>query len=333
MSKAVKEVLLLSDLNNRRKENKKSSLVLDMIERAKLEWELTADALPQLICILDKNGKILRANRVFESWNIGYLNEVRGKDLHNTLHPNCSDSNCYLKNRWKVIRNKMIKKGAFRVDARDRFLEKDIRAHFYPIPARPRGKKTIDSFAVMIMQDFTDIKNTEDRLVESYKYIGSINRRLDILLNINKTRLGIEKREIFRNMNNFAMDLFQSQVSLIYKFEKNKECFRLLSASRLPHGYKNKISNFPKKASETMVKLKEKKLVNLVECGGKGTDRFEMDGKFNQFIFVPLMNGKGISGMLVALLSKPRKVSEEDMFFYEMFSFKLSFFLLQMKIM
>ena len=34
------------------------------IERAKREWECTADALAELVCLLDSAGRIIRANRV-----------------------------------------------------------------------------------------------------------------------------------------------------------------------------------------------------------------------------------------------------------------------------
>jgi hypothetical protein len=34
------------------------------IARAKLEWEGTVDALPDLICLLDASGHLLRVNRV-----------------------------------------------------------------------------------------------------------------------------------------------------------------------------------------------------------------------------------------------------------------------------
>src|SRR5256885_12638623 len=40
------------------------------IARAKLEWECTVDALPDLICLLDGRGHVLRVNRVCERWNL-----------------------------------------------------------------------------------------------------------------------------------------------------------------------------------------------------------------------------------------------------------------------
>ena len=36
------------------------------VEQAKQEWEATLDVLPQLICLIDEDGKLLRANRTIE---------------------------------------------------------------------------------------------------------------------------------------------------------------------------------------------------------------------------------------------------------------------------
>jgi len=48
------------------------------IARAKLEWECTVDALPDLICLLDRSGQVLRINRVCERWNLGSIADVLG---------------------------------------------------------------------------------------------------------------------------------------------------------------------------------------------------------------------------------------------------------------
>jgi signal transduction histidine kinase len=64
------------------------------IQKAKREWECTADALPALVCLLSANGLVLRANRVVENWGLGSVSGVVGKEAHHLLHPACSDANC-----------------------------------------------------------------------------------------------------------------------------------------------------------------------------------------------------------------------------------------------
>jgi signal transduction histidine kinase len=64
------------------------------IQKAKREWECTADALPALVCLLNANGLVLRANRVVENWGLGSVSGVVGKEAHGLLHPACSDVHC-----------------------------------------------------------------------------------------------------------------------------------------------------------------------------------------------------------------------------------------------
>jgi signal transduction histidine kinase len=64
------------------------------IEKAKQEWECTADALTVMVCLLNSDGLVLRANRVVEHWGLGSVSGVNGKKAHAVLHPACSDPNC-----------------------------------------------------------------------------------------------------------------------------------------------------------------------------------------------------------------------------------------------
>src|ERR1700681_949415 len=59
------------------------------IQRAKQEWEGTADALATLVCLLDFKGRVLRTNRVVEDWLLGTVTGVLGKQAHGVLHPGC----------------------------------------------------------------------------------------------------------------------------------------------------------------------------------------------------------------------------------------------------
>src|SRR3990172_1951706 len=70
--------------------------IFDKVERAKQEWEATADSLPELICLIDHRGHIIRANRTVETWGLSQVVAVKGRDLHALCHPGCQDLFCYL---------------------------------------------------------------------------------------------------------------------------------------------------------------------------------------------------------------------------------------------
>jgi signal transduction histidine kinase len=64
------------------------------IQKAKHEWECTADALTSIVCLLSSDGLVLRANRVVEHWGLGSVGGVIGKQAHAMLHPECGDPDC-----------------------------------------------------------------------------------------------------------------------------------------------------------------------------------------------------------------------------------------------
>jgi PAS domain S-box-containing protein len=69
---------------------------LQQVVRAKHQWETTLDALPQLICLIDERGLVIRANRTLERWQLGEVRSIRGVHVHDMLHPGCTDSSCIL---------------------------------------------------------------------------------------------------------------------------------------------------------------------------------------------------------------------------------------------
>jgi signal transduction histidine kinase len=64
------------------------------IQKAKHEWECTADALTAIVCLLNSDGLVLRANRVVEHWGLGSVGGVIGKRAHAVLHPTCTAVDC-----------------------------------------------------------------------------------------------------------------------------------------------------------------------------------------------------------------------------------------------
>jgi signal transduction histidine kinase len=70
--------------------------VLAAIVEAKQEWERTADALPELVGLVDRSRRVLRINRALERWSLGAVQDAIGRDVHRVLHPRCADQRCDL---------------------------------------------------------------------------------------------------------------------------------------------------------------------------------------------------------------------------------------------
>ena len=76
-----------------------SDEVQQAIARAKQDWESTADNLPHVVCLVDEQGRVVRVNRAIESWRLGRVNEVTGRDIHDLLHPGGCEAECRLRER------------------------------------------------------------------------------------------------------------------------------------------------------------------------------------------------------------------------------------------
>lgn len=136
-----------------------------VLERAKREWESTADSLPQLVCLLDDDGCILRINRTVEQWALGGVVDVRKRGVHELLHPGCVDPACYLGAFWPQARNSLAEGCSASCEAEDRVLKRHLQIQVRSPVLWQGGKEPKKAgFAVAIVHDITELKRTEAKL-------------------------------------------------------------------------------------------------------------------------------------------------------------------------
>ena len=179
--------------------------LLGKIERAKQEWESTADSLPDLICLVDCHGHIIRANRTVETWKVGRVIDVEGRGFHEILHPGCVDPTCYLDSFWKQALNGMRHPHSDQLEAYDEILERHIlvRAH----PCRHGEQDRTTGSVVFIMSDITERKRVEQQLQESEKLYRHIFENTTLGVGISS----LEGRSIVANgaiqtMTGYSLD-------------------------------------------------------------------------------------------------------------------------------
>lgn len=147
------------------------------VERAKREWEATVDALPELICIIDENGRIVRANRTVGKWRLGSVKAVIKTNYHELLHPHCRQP-CYLST---AIHQSINHRVLIEQEVYDETLHRFIAVRVQPVVI---GADRISSYSnlVVILKDISVQKRAEEALQRQ-------NGRLIILNAINKAIL------------------------------------------------------------------------------------------------------------------------------------------------
>jgi PAS domain S-box-containing protein len=156
---------------------------LIQIEQAKQEWEATVDSLPELVCLLDKEQRIIRANRTVERWGLAQVADVKGKTLSQLLHANNTRPSSYL----KILMNRAwdeLKQGkSIEYEFEDRVLHRYLYIEFRPTITKANYPSTA-SFAAVIIHDITERKRTEKALQRANQELTKLNGMKDKFFSI-----------------------------------------------------------------------------------------------------------------------------------------------------
>ncbi len=187
---------------------------VEQVERAKQEWEFTVDLMPQLVCLVDEAGYIIRANRTFERWGLGKVAEVRGRKIHELLHPDCQDANCAQKSFWEAI-PAMMGEGRFaECQIEDRLLNRHLHLSFQSHLANQHHNANIQSlFGVVVVGDISDLKYAEKKL-------QALNCELELRVEVRAAELA--------DVNLHLKQEIAEHKRADAELEKSREEFRLL---------------------------------------------------------------------------------------------------------
>ena len=161
-------------------DNEANARIHRQIARAKQEWEATADSISELICLVDLDGHILRANRTIEHWELGSVREIKGALIHPLFHPDCSMSNCLLEDFLCKAWRKLHESETSNLEFRDPVLQRYLHIQVRPIAERVGQDTTMpESFAVVIVHDITERKELESKLHETNQALEEARRQAE----------------------------------------------------------------------------------------------------------------------------------------------------------
>lgn len=198
----------------------------DLIEHAKQEWEAIVDALPHVICLLDENGRVVRANTSVELWVPGVTRDIRGRGIHEVLHPGCNDPKCYMlttvPEAWSAVMQNRHR--VFEVN--DKILKRKLEIQLRPTSRKGSMKAPTPSMVVMVMHDITRIKNSEELLRYSNNQLEDLVReRTNELSQINEQLWCeiLERRRIVEELRQSENDMHLLSAQLLTAQEMERK--------------------------------------------------------------------------------------------------------------
>ena len=143
--------------------------LFEKVERAKREWESTVDSLPDLVCLIDRDGCVIRANRIIEEWQIGQVHHVRGRSLHELLHPGCTEAHCYCEVLIRQSLAQAAQDELIQQETYDPLLKRYVHIHTRPVKSFEQESAAT---VVVVVRDVTERKRIEQ---EREQLIADLN--------------------------------------------------------------------------------------------------------------------------------------------------------------
>lgn len=175
---------------------------MQQVVQAKHQWESTLDALPQLVCLIDENGDVIRVNRTLESWGLGDVTSVRGKQVHDVIHPGCCDWSCTLKTRFEEIWQQLVNTDFVECEYHNTSLGQDLRCSINKCK-ESQYKDGLEEvgYAFLVIEDISLQKHAQ-RIMQDYNQ--ELEKRLqEKTLDITKANAALVN-EIQRHMRDGA---------------------------------------------------------------------------------------------------------------------------------
>ncbi len=185
----------LDDVNSLQMADLKAVQDFSFIEKIKREWESAVDSLPQIICLLNEKGSIVRVNRAVEQWKLGDVSSVLGLSIHEVLHQDCHDGDCYLNELNKQISEVLSTGQVAECQRHDVFLNRYL--HFQ-INIFSSKRVLHSGLVVLVISNVSDIRQAASN-------IECLNSKLEKriktrTLNLQKVNLKLKKEIELRKL-------------------------------------------------------------------------------------------------------------------------------------
>jgi len=287
------------DITNRKKMEKDLS-----VQRAHME-KLFQES-PEAIALLDNKARIIKINKNYSDL-FGYKEkEVIGKSLDDLIIPENLREEAISASK-KITSGKTTDFESVRKNKKGQEIPVSILGH--PIMLHD------DQLAIyVIYRDISKQKQSYERLLESYKHLGIVNRQLEMLAFLRNYK-GKSKQETLKYILTCAKNFSREKYILIYEYKDNYN-FSLLRSTGCGKS-EQKLKNISVKSWDSLKRLvdKEEYVFTSKDFGSFS----KIDGKIASLLALPIKKNNRVKGMLV-IISDERILINDNTEFYNIFA-------------
>lgn len=162
---------------------------LAAIHAAKREWELTADALPELVGLIDRRHRVIRVNRALERWALGSVHGALRRSLHQMLHAHCDDAHCALSASLAGALATLEHEESASFEILDDHSQRDLVIQLRRAAEDPREAPDARAYAAFVVNDVTSLRRIEREL-------KTLNQALEERVEERTTELTVTNRQL-----------------------------------------------------------------------------------------------------------------------------------------
>jgi len=167
---------MIVDVTERKKSEERINHLLDVVTKAKEEWEMTFDNVMELIMIIDGNLEIVRCNKSFAKFAGMSIREIAGRKCYEFFSCN-----------YKQIGLCKVHMQTGEILPKTEIKTKEGR-WFYVSHCPVTDEKGKTHFSVVVATDITDIKNTQQKLMEYQEELKKRVKELEDFYNMSVSR-------------------------------------------------------------------------------------------------------------------------------------------------
>lgn len=185
-------------------------------------------------------------------------------------------------------------------------------------------------------EDITERKEAETKLVESYKYLGTINRQVSILSKLNNVLDEKNKKGMTDFVVWSALEISSSKFAALYKYDPNRKekklgLVSLASTFDVEKMERDSISYLSMKYPECLNDIKYEKIDKVEECLREtNLEKLRTKHDISNFYVLPIVKEEELEGVLVLGFSVKKELNDQERGFYNVFARYASFILLHM---